>query len=44
MPADAFLLPEGKFEDVMRVIGQAHTLLHNNGTARVHSSISVSSR
>jgi uncharacterized protein (TIGR00106 family) len=35
---------EGKFEDVMRVIGQAHTLLHNNGTARVHSSISVSSR
>jgi uncharacterized protein (TIGR00106 family) len=35
---------EGKFEDVMRVIGQAHTLLHKNGTARVHTNISISSR
>ncbi|CAG8977538.1 hypothetical protein HYALB_00008719 [Hymenoscyphus albidus] len=35
---------EGSWEDVMRVIGQAHTLVHENGTLRVQSDIRVGTR
>jgi uncharacterized protein (TIGR00106 family) len=35
---------EGPWEDVMRVIGQAHSLLHENGVVRIQSDIRVGSR
>ena len=35
---------EASFEDAMRVIGQAHALLHNNGIARVYTTVSITSR
>jgi len=35
---------EASFKDAMRVIGQAHTLLHNNGVPRVQTTVSISSR
>jgi len=35
---------EGSWDDVMRVIGQAHTLVHQNGIPRVQTDIRVGSR
>ena len=35
---------EGPWDDVMRVIGQAHALLHKNGVVRIQSDIRVGSR
>jgi len=35
---------EGPWDEVMRVIGQAHTLLHSNGVVRIQSDIRVGSR
>jgi len=35
---------EGSWEDVMRLIGQAHTLLHEKGVVRIQSDIRVGSR
>ncbi|OJD31349.1 cell wall biogenesis protein [Diplodia corticola] len=35
---------EGSWDDVMRVIGQAHALLHQNGVVRIQSDIRVGSR
>lgn len=35
---------EGSWEDVMRVIGQCHALLHQNGIVRIQSDIRVGSR
>lgn len=37
-------LPEGPWDDVMRVIGQAHSMLHANGVVRIQSDIRVGSR
>ena len=31
------ILIEGSWDDVMRVIGQAHTLVHENGVVRVQT-------
>ncbi|KAK0659296.1 UPF0045 protein ECM15 [Lasiodiplodia hormozganensis] len=35
---------EGSWDDVMRIIGQAHTLLHQQGTVRIQTDIRVGSR
>ncbi|KIW73571.1 hypothetical protein PV04_01676 [Phialophora macrospora] len=35
---------EGSWDDVMRLIGQAHTLLHDKGVVRIQSDIRVGSR
>ncbi|KAI4716328.1 hypothetical protein E4T48_07441 [Aureobasidium sp. EXF-10727] len=35
---------EGPWDDVMRTIGQAHSLLHENGVVRIQSDIRVGSR
>jgi uncharacterized protein (TIGR00106 family) len=35
---------EGPWDDVMKVIGQAHSLLHENGVVRIQSDIRVGSR
>ncbi|GAB7328704.1 hypothetical protein MBLNU13_g00623t2 [Cladosporium sp. NU13] len=35
---------EGSWDEVMRVIGQAHCLLHANGVVRIQSDIRVGSR
>jgi uncharacterized protein (TIGR00106 family) len=35
---------EGSWEDVMRVIGQAHSMLHEKGIVRIQSDIRVGSR
>ncbi|GME35185.1 cell wall biogenesis protein [Neofusicoccum parvum] len=35
---------EGSWDDVMRVIGQAHALLHQNGVVRIQSDIRVGTR
>ena len=35
---------EGPWDEVMRIIGQAHTLLHANGVVRIQSDIRVGSR
>ncbi|KAH8588082.1 putative cell wall biogenesis protein Ecm15 [Bisporella sp. PMI_857] len=35
---------EGPWDAVMRLIGQAHTLVHQNGIARVQTDIRVGSR
>ncbi|KAG9689102.1 hypothetical protein KCU95_g11882, partial [Aureobasidium melanogenum] len=35
---------EGSWDDVMRVIGQAHSMLHENGVVRIQSDIRVGSR
>ncbi|KAG9521108.1 hypothetical protein KCU99_g5931, partial [Aureobasidium melanogenum] len=37
-------IAEGSWDDVMRVIGQAHSLLHENGVVRIQSDIRVGSR
>ena len=34
---------EGPWDEVMRIIGQAHTLLHANGVVRIQSDIRVGS-
>ena len=38
------ILAEGPWDDVMRVIGQAHSMLHQNGVVRIQSDIRVGSR
>lgn len=35
---------EGPWDDVMRIIGQAHSLLHGNGVARIQTTIHAGSR
>ncbi|KAH6669019.1 cell wall biogenesis protein-like protein Ecm15 [Halenospora varia] len=35
---------EGPWDDVMRLIGQAHTLVHQNGVLRIQSDIRVGTR
>ncbi|KAF2086336.1 hypothetical protein K490DRAFT_44494 [Saccharata proteae CBS 121410] len=35
---------EGPWDDVMRVIGQCHAMLHANGVVRIQSDIRVGSR
>jgi uncharacterized protein (TIGR00106 family) len=35
---------DGSWDDVMRVIGQCHAMLHANGHVRIHSDIRVGSR
>lgn len=35
---------EGSWDDVMRLIGQAHTLVHQNGVARVQTDIRAGTR
>jgi hypothetical protein len=40
----AFDLAEGPWDQVVTLIGQAHTLLHNQGNARVHTDIRIGSR
>ncbi|KAF1354966.1 hypothetical protein BDV97DRAFT_289722, partial [Delphinella strobiligena] len=35
---------EGSWDEVMRVIGQAHTMLHQRGVVRIQSDIRVGSR
>ncbi|KAA8895725.1 YkoF-like protein [Sphaerosporella brunnea] len=35
---------EGPWDEVMKVIGQAHGMLHDQGTVRVHTDIRVGSR
>ena len=35
---------EGTWDEVMRVIGQAHTLLHENGVVRIQSDIRIGTR
>ncbi|KAJ4512834.1 UPF0045 protein M15 [Exophiala dermatitidis] len=35
---------EGSWEDVTRVIGQAHTLLHKKGIVRIQTDIRIGSR
>lgn len=38
------LASEGSWDEVMRVIGQAHALLHKNGVVRIQSDIRVGTR
>lgn len=35
---------DGSWDDVMRIIGQAHSLLHGSGVVRIHTNIRVGSR
>ncbi|KAF1943711.1 cell wall biogenesis protein-like protein Ecm15 [Clathrospora elynae] len=35
---------EGSWDDVMKVIGQCHSMLHQNGIVRIQSDIRVGSR
>lgn len=35
---------EGSWEDVMRVIGQCHSLVHANGVVRIQSDIRIGTR
>ena len=35
---------EGPWDQVMQIIGQAHSMLHANGVVRIHSDIRVGSR
>lgn len=35
---------EGPWEEVMRLIGQAHTMVHGNGVVRVQTDIRVGTR
>ena len=35
---------EGSWDNVMRVIGQAHTMLHEKGVVRIQTDIRVGSR
>jgi uncharacterized protein YqgV (UPF0045/DUF77 family) len=35
---------DGSWDEVMRLIGQAHTLVHQNGVLRIQSDIRVGSR
>ncbi|KAF2821891.1 hypothetical protein CC86DRAFT_302000 [Ophiobolus disseminans] len=35
---------EGSWDDVMKVIGQCHSMLHENGVVRIQSDIRVGSR
>ena len=35
---------EGSWEDVMRVIGQAHCMLHEKGIVRIQTDIRIGSR
>lgn len=35
---------EGSWDEVMRLIGQAHTLVHQGGVVRVQSDVRVGTR
>lgn len=35
---------EGSWDDVMRLIGQAHVMLHDKGIVRIQTDIRVGSR
>jgi len=37
-------ISEGSWDDVMRIIGQAHSLLHGQGVVRIQTDIRVGSR
>ena len=37
-------LPEGSWDDVMRLIGQCHSMLHQNGVVRIQSDIRIGTR
>lgn len=39
-----FFFAEGSWDEVMRVIGQCHAMLHQNGIVRIQSDIRVGSR
>ncbi|KAI9749146.1 MAG: hypothetical protein M1815_002729 [Lichina confinis] len=39
-----FPAAEGPWDDVMRLIGQAHTLLHKKGIVRVQTDVRVGTR
>lgn len=39
-----FFIAEGSWDEVMQVIGQCHTMLHQNGIVRIQSDIRVGSR
>jgi uncharacterized protein (TIGR00106 family) len=41
---DCYLRTEGSWDDVMKVIGQCHAMLHENGVVRIQSDIRVGSR
>ena len=38
------VLTEGSWDDVMRLIGQAHVMLHEQGIVRIQTDIRVGSR
>lgn len=42
--ADSLACIEGSWNDVMNIIGQAHSLLHTQGIVRIQSDIRVGSR
>jgi uncharacterized protein (TIGR00106 family) len=37
-------LTEGSWDEVMKVIGQAHAMLHSKGIVRIHTDIRVGTR
>lgn len=41
---DHILLTEGSWDDVTRLIGQAHTILHEKGIVRIQTDIRIGSR
>lgn len=44
IPITDHLFTEGSWDDVMKVIGQCHTMLHERGVVRIQSDIRVGSR
>ena len=40
----AVLIIEGSWEECMTIIGQCHSLVHDNGVARVHTDIRIGTR
>ena len=43
-PRGVYLPKEGNWDAVMRLIGQAHTLLHEQGIVRIQTDIRIGSR
>jgi uncharacterized protein YqgV (UPF0045/DUF77 family) len=41
---DLTYITEGTWDEVMRLIGQAHTLVHQNGVLRVQTDIRAGTR
>lgn len=39
-----FFIQEGTWDEVTKVIGQAHSMLHEQGIVRVHTDIRIGSR